>query len=169
MATEFMSHHKSGVIAGESHYFRADGTNTPLWAPVILATKTTGDYLPEVATTSTLSDPTVIGVTVGPIADSANSYCNIAAGEMIEVCTHGICKLKVDGTDPIALGDALCTHAAAGYAQLLAVNAATTYLKATFDTLFKYIGAAFAKALEASSADADIIPVFVYGGMGTVT
>jgi hypothetical protein len=167
--TDYVSHVKAGMIAGESHYFRADAANTPLWAPVILATKTSGDYLPEVATTGTASDPTVIGVAVGPLADSANSYCNTTAGEMVEVCTHGICKLKVDGTDAIALGDALCTHGAAGYAQLLACDAPTTYLKATMNTMMKYIGAAFAKALEASSADGDIIPVFVFGGMGTVT
>ena len=57
-----------------------------------------------------------------PLVDSANGYVADAVGEVVQVCVLGRCKLKVDGTDNIAIGDALVTHAAAGFAQKLAVD-----------------------------------------------
>ena len=168
MATESMSHIKSGPIAGKSMYFRADAANTPLWAPVVVKTAVSGYSLPEVGTTNTAADPKVIGVSCGPLADTTNYYCNTSAGEDVEVCVWGIVKCKVDGTDAIADGDALMAHAT-GLAQLCAIDCPTTYLAATLDTLFGYALGVFAMALEAATADGDTIPVFVYGARGTQT
>jgi hypothetical protein len=169
MATEYMDHIKSGLIAGYAEYFRADAASTPLWAPVVLAAAASGYDLPEVATTNTAHDPMVIGVAVGPLADAANSYCNINAGDMVSVCILGICKVKVDGNaTTIADGDGLSAHAT-GYAQKCDVLIPATYLKATIETAIKHLGSVFAMALEAATADGDIIPCFVRGALGTVT
>ena len=165
-----MDHIKVGPVNGKTMDFRADAASTPLWSPVVLAAAASGYHLPEVATTSTAGDPTVIGVACGPLLDSTNNYCNDAAGQMVEVCVWGIVKCKVDGNaDAIADGDALIAHGAAGYAQLCAIDCPTTYAASTLNTLFKYALATFAMALEAATVDGDIIPVFVYGARGTQT
>ena len=167
--TDTISHVRSGAIAGTSHYFKADDADIPMFTPVIIEAAASGFYIPEVGISSTLADPKVIGVAVGPFFTTTPTV-NDAAGQMIEVCTHGICKCKVDGnSDNIADGDALVHKAAASIAILSACDIPTTYVKATLETAFNMVFGAFAMALEASTGATDFIPVFVYGAMGTRT
>jgi hypothetical protein len=170
MATEQFSWIKSGPISGNCLYYRADAANLTIWGPVVVKPAASGYYISEAGSSTTAADPTVLGVAVGPLRDSTNSYVNTAAGEMISVCVWGICKVKVDGNaDNIADGDALVHHNAAGVAQLAAIDAPNTYAQATLNTLFNHIMGSFAMALEASTADGDVIPAFVYGARGTRT
>ena len=112
-----------------------------LWAPVILTAAGTGELLPRVTNCSGITDK-VYGVVVGPVLASGKAAD--AAGDKVNVCTGGWCKIKVDGNAAaIAIGDYLISHAA-GVAQ----KAAAT-------------GFPFAMAGHASTVDGDIIPAFV--------
>ena len=85
------------------------------------------------------------------------------------MCVWGITKVRVDGNaDNIAVGDALVTHGAKGYAQLAAIDPATTYSASNMGTCFNHALGVFATALQASTADGDIILCFV-SGKGTRT
>lgn len=82
------------------------------------------------------------------------------------MCIWGLAKVRVDGnSDNIAVGDALVTHGAKGYAQLAAIDApaSDTYSTDEMNTCFDHILGVFATALEASDADGDIILCFVRG------
>ena len=86
------------------------------------------------------------------------------------VCVFGRCKCRVDGNaDNIAIGDGLVTHNADGYAQLADVDAGSTPSQTSINAAIQHAGAIFAIALHASTADGDIIPVFVRPGTGTQT
>jgi len=149
--------------------FRADAADTPIWAPVTLAAAASGYYLPEVATTTTANLATIIGVTVGPLEDTDNGYCNSTAGDMINVCTHGPAKCKVNGNSVnIADGDALVSTTTAGRAVKASVSLPTTWNKTTVETQLKILSAVFAMAMEASAADGDVVPVFVHGAQGSI-
>jgi len=112
----------------------------PLWAPVILAAPGTGEDLARVATTTTANSTAVIGVAVGPIKPSGN--CADGAGEKVLVCVWGRAKVKVNGA--VNAGALLGTSTTAGKAGSTSTA-----------------GAILGKALAASGADGDIIPVFV--------
>ena len=95
--------------------------------------------------------------------------CALAAGELIQVCVFGRCKCKVDGITPagIDIGDSLVTHNAAGIAQLAAL-ACGGDTAADVDAVLQKLMAIFARALRASAADLDIIPVFVQPALGVM-
>lgn len=131
-----------------------------LWYPVILASAGTGEDLPRVTQTTSGNDPLVYGVAVGP--KRASGLAADAAGDKVLVCVFGRAKCIVAGkTVNIAIGDALVTEATNGRAVKLDITGTVNA------TLLQKILAAFAKALKASSADGDIIPVFVYPAIGT--
>lgn len=112
-----------------------------LWSPVILAAAGSGEDLPRVDTVNAITGK-VYGVVVGP--KLASGKAADAAGDKVNVCTYGWCKVKVDGVAVnIAIGDYLISHAT-GVAQ----KAAAT-------------GFPFAMAGYASTVDGDIIPAFV--------
>lgn len=112
-----------------------------LWSPVILVAAGSGEDLPRVDTVDAITGK-VYGVVVGPKLSSGKAAD--AAGDKVNVCTGGWCKLKVDGNAAnIAIGDYLISHAT-GVAQ----KAAST-------------GFPFAMAGHASTVDGDIIPAFV--------
>lgn len=113
----------------------------PLWAPVVLASPGTGEDLARVATTTSANSTAVIGVAVGPIKPSGN--CADAAGEKVRVCVWGRAKVKVSGA--VNVGALLATSSTAGKA-----GSATPVT-----------GGVLGKALAASGADGDIIPIFV--------
>lgn len=72
-----------------------------------------------------------------------------AAGEMVDVCMAGICPLKVDGNAAnIAVRDSIVAHDNTGFGQKAAGGAAGNRV-------------CIAIALEASTADGDVIPVQV--------
>lgn len=113
----------------------------PLWSPVILTTAGSGEDLPRVTTVNAITGK-VFGVVVGP--KLASDDAADAAGDKVNVCVFGWCKCKVDGKAvTIAIGDYLISHAT-GVAQ----KAAAT-------------GFPFAMAGYASTADGDVIPIFV--------
>lgn len=130
-----------------------------LWAPVVYAAAGSGEDLPRVNTTTTGSDVKVHGVVVGP--KLASGKAADAAGDKVNIVVFGRCKLKVLGkTVNIAIGDGLVTSTTAGKAVKVDYSAADN-LVATVNAAIKALAAVFAKALKASTADDDIIPVFV--------
>lgn len=159
--TESLTAIVEGPIGTEAIVIDAKaGGAIDLWSPVIVtAAPTTTDPI-TVTSTTAANDPKVVGVVVGP--KLASGKAADASGDKVNVCKLGQCKLKVNGkTVNIAIGDALVTTNAAGIAVKLditgTVNAA----------LLQKMLAAFAKALKASTADGDIIPVEVYLTGGT--
>lgn len=106
----------------------------PLWAPVILASAGSGEDLARVATTNSANSTAVIGVAVS----SAD-----AAGEKVQVCVWGRAKVKVNAA--VNVGALLATSSSVGKA-----GSATPVT-----------GGVLGKALAASGADGDIIPIFV--------
>ena len=130
-----------------------------LWSPVIVAVGPTATDPVTVTTTTTPNDPKVYGVVVGP--KLASGKAADAEGDKVNVVKAGQAKLKVNGnTVNIAIADALVTD----------VNGLGVKLDITGTVnaaLLQKMLAAFAKALLASTADADIIPVEVYQSRGT--
>ena len=183
------THYHSNVTTGPLdddaivETFIAEEANIKLWSPVVLVAAGAGEYLARAGPTANASDPKVIGVVVGPLRDAENLYASLAAGDAIQVCTHGKCKVRVDGTDAIAVGDALVTYAADYYAKLMVADpnfpagGDTTYytaaieaaMEAAVTAMIAQIQAGFAIALYAATVDGDIIPCFVYGARGTET
>ena len=126
-----------------------------------------GEYIARTGPTASANDPKVIGVAVGPLRDAENGYVSDAAGQAIQVLTFGKGKCKVDGTDNIAVGDALVTHDADGVAMLMAADDGASWADVTAQ--IQEVMAGFAIALYASTVDLDIIPVHVHGAQGTMT
>ena len=142
-----------------------------------------GEYIARAGPTTTEHDAKVIGVAVGPLRDAENGYVSDAVGQAIQVLTFGKGKCKVDGTDNIAVGDALVSHDTDGEAMLMAADVdlptgdSTTYWTATIEAaaeadiagIVAAAMAGFAIALYASTVDGDIIPIHVHGARGTLT
>jgi hypothetical protein len=112
-----------------------------LWAPVILVAPGTGEDLARVNTVASANSVLCYGIVVGPIRASGKAAD--AAGDKVNVCVFGPCKVKVNGA--LAVGALIATSATAGKA-----GAATPA-----------IGAVIGKLLAASGADGDIVPCFV--------
>ena len=112
-----------------------------LWSPVILVAKGAGEDLARVQATATANSTAVLGVVVGPIRASGKAAD--AAGDKVNVCVFGPCKVKVAAA--LAVAALIATSATAGKA-----GAATPA-----------IGAVLGKLLDASGADGDIVPCFV--------
>lgn len=112
-----------------------------LWSPVILVTPGAGEDLARVQTTTSANNVLCYGVVVGPIRSSGKAAD--AAGDKVNVCVFGPCKVKVNAA--LAVGAMIATTTTAGKA-----GAATPA-----------IGAVIGKLLVASGADGDIVPCFV--------
>jgi len=112
-----------------------------LWSPVILVAKGAGEDSARVNSTTTANSTAVYGVIVGPVRASGKAAD--AAGDKVNVCVFGPCKVKVAAA--LAVGALIATSATAGQA-----GAATPA-----------IGAVLAKLLDASGAAGDIVPCFV--------
>jgi uncharacterized protein with beta-barrel porin domain len=141
------------VVSGKA------GGALDLWTPVIVTVGPTATDPVTVTGTTTADDPKVYGVVVGP--KLASGKAADAAGDKVNIVKAGQAKLKVNGnTVNIAIGDALVTDTNGLGVKLDitgTVNAA----------LLQKMLAAFAKALLASTADGDVIPVEVYQSRGT--
>ena len=174
MATEFLSHVKVGGLGNETVLIDCISDEfIEMWSPVIYVTKGTGEDLPRVEPNGVVASATVAGVACGPLRENPSATytygrCADAAGQPVQVATFGRVKCKVDGTDGIDISDGLVTHDADGVAQLAAVDVVTAN-NTELQLLFQHIAAVFAKALEASTADLDVIPVFVTQAIGTIT
>ncbi len=149
MATDFLDKIVEGPTGTEAVIVPAVAAGAiNLWAPVILAAAGTGEDLPRVDNVAGITNK-VYGVVVGPVLASGKAAD--AAGDKVNVCVQGWCKVKVDGAAAnIAIGDPLISHASG-----LAQKVATT-------------GYPFALAGHASTVDGDVIPAFV-GFHATVT
>jgi len=112
-----------------------------LWAPVIVVAPGSGEDLARVNTTASANSTAVVGVVVGPI--KASGKAADAAGDKVNVCVFGRCKVKVAAA--LAVGALIATSTTAGKA-----GAATPS-----------VGAVLGKLLAASGADGDIVPCFV--------
>ncbi len=146
MATDFMSKIVEGPIdtAAEVVEMVAAGP-IALWSPVILAAPGTDEDMPRVDTVNAITGK-VHGVVVGPLLPSGMAAD--AAGDKVNVCIKGWCKVRVDGVAAaIAVGDYLISHAAVSGVGVAQKAAAT--------------GFPFAQAGHASTVDLDIIPACV--------
>ena len=112
-----------------------------LWSPVIIVAPGTGEDLARVATVAGANSVLCVGVIVGPI--KASGKAADVAGDKVNLCTFGRCKVKVAAA--LTVGAMFATSATAGKA-----GAATPA-----------IGAVIGKLLAASGADGDIVPCFV--------
>jgi len=112
-----------------------------LWAPVIIVAPGTGEDLARVNTVAGANSVLCIGIVVGPIRASGKAAD--AAGDKVNVCVFGRCKVKVAAA--LSVGAMIATSATVGKA-----GAATPA-----------IGAVIGKLLAASGADGDIVPCFV--------
>jgi len=128
------------------------------WSPAVIVAPGTGETLPRVGTTTTLSDVDVAGVKSGPNE-------TLVAGDICFVVVRGRIKVKVDAVT--TRGQALGTSATAGKAAPIAVvDLPGTYLEATNQAEIKKILVAFAKAETATgAADGDIIACYVNRGI----
>jgi len=172
MATHYLSGHTVGPLEPEVaivETYISEEASIPIWGPVALVAAGSGEYIARAGPTAVTTDAMVIGVAVGPLRDAENGYVSDAAGQAIQVLTFGKGKCKVDGTDAIAVGDALIPHDTDGVACLAAVDVAGTFDQTTLQANLQEMHSTFAKALYASTVDLDIIPVHVYGARGTLT
>jgi hypothetical protein len=112
-----------------------------LWSPVIIVAPGAGEDLARVATVAGANSVLCVGVIVGPIRASGKAAD--AAGDKVNLCVFGRCKVKVAAA--LTVGAMFATSATAGKA-----GAATPA-----------IGAVIGKLLAASGADGDIVPCFV--------
>jgi len=115
-----------------------------LWSPVVLVAPGTGEDLARVNTTTTLNDTAVYGVVVGPVRASGKAAD--VAGDKVNVCINGRCKVKVNLAHPV--GTYVGCSATAGRAEK---NGTTP----------PPVGAVLGKLLAASGAAADIVPMVV--------
>jgi hypothetical protein len=158
--TEFQTEIENGPLFNNAVTITmiADDTGVKLWGPVVLADGAV-QAMPHAASTTTASDKNVIGVCVRMPRDG---NATVADTSVIEVCLHGICKVKVNDAN-VSLNDSLVTHTTAGEA---AVKAAFTisaaYAEAEIEAALNGVRAVFAIALSTVSSGADsIIACFV--------
>ena len=168
--SESYAHIKTGAITSGSiiEEFKATAA-IEMWSPAVLAVAGTNEEMARVTGSSSAGQETVIGIIVGP--KRASGKAADAAGDSVQVCVFGICKLKVLGNSVnIALGDILRTSATAAKAdKLVPYDAPATVNEANLQTEWDLkANKAFAKALKASTADDDIIPVIVSGIGGMI-
>lgn len=168
--TESYSHIQEGPITSGAiiESFVATAA-VELNSPVIVAAAGTNEEFPRCTGSSAAGQETVIGVAVGP--KRASGKAADAAGDKVQVCVFGPCKCKVLGNSVnIALGDLLRTSGTAAKAdKLVPYDAPATVNEANLQAEFDLkANKGFAKALKASTADDDIIPVFVNGAGGMI-
>ncbi len=149
MATDFVSKVVEGPLGSDAVVVpKVAAAAIDLWSPVILAAPGTGEDEARVDNVAGITNK-VYGVVCGPLRASGKAAD--AAGDKVDVCISGRCKLRVDGNAAnIAVNDLLISHAS-GYAQK---QASTGYV--------------FAMAEYASTVDGDVIPALV-GWHATVT
>lgn len=172
MSTHYLAHVTTGLLVpgeGIVETYLAEEASIKLWSPVAVVAAGSGEYIARAGPTATASDAKVIGVVVGPLRDAENLYACDAIGQAIQVCTKGKCKIRVDGTDAIAVGDALVSYEADYSAKLATIDAGAAYVQADIQALYVVQQACFAMALYAATVDGDIIPCNVYGARGTPT
>jgi len=154
----------SDVRGGEVLEFIADEA-IPLWGPVILVAAGSGETFPRVEPTSTANHPDVIGIAVDG-EDNDNSNAVSAAEKKVKVMTSGRCKCTVNGnTTNIAIGDGLVTTTTDGIGVKVDFSSADN-AAGNLNAAIVNSASVFAIALKASSADGDIIPVYVRKGSG---
>jgi hypothetical protein len=129
-----------------------------LWSPVIMvANPAITNGLPRVEPINTANSPGVIGIAVGGSGPIESGTAASAAGKVVQVQIYGLSKVRVNGNLNIAIGDNLITSAVDGVAQKVTAYPAT-YSSAD---LARYV---FAKAMQASTVNLDIIACFLTGG-----
>jgi len=130
-----------------------------LWSPVIVvAEPAITNGLPRVEPINVLNSAGVIGIAVGGTGPIEDGTAASAAGKTVQVQIYGLCKVRVDGNVAnIAIGDNLVTDTTDGVARQVAVYPA---IYSAADVARNV----FAKALQASTVDLDIIVCFLTGG-----
>lgn len=159
MATDKYSKVEEGGIQAEISIPMIASESIPMWAPLkLVANASITNGLPKVALTSTLNDTGIIGVSVGGTGPIESGTAANADGKTVQVQIYGLAKVKVDGNaSNIAIGDNLITHGADGVAQKV------TAYPATYSNT-DVARNVFAKALQASTVDGDVIAIFLTGG-----
>lgn len=130
-----------------------------LWSPLIMVAESAiTNGLPRVEPINTINSPGVVGVAVGGTGPIEDGTAASAAGKVVQVQIFGLCKVTVQGNVAnIAIGDNLITSATDGAAQKVtdypAIYAAANVARYTF-----------AKAMQVSTADQDVIVCILQGG-----
>lgn len=144
-----LKHPEKGILS-----FVANGV-IPMWSPVTLVPPGAGESLPRVSGTNVANNQDIIGIAVGGTGDVAGTG-NAAdgAGGVIDVAiigTGSITKCTVDGSSTnIGIGDLLVTSATSNTAETVVETGTETYT--------------FAKALQTSTVNGDVILVILMGG-----
>lgn len=154
--TESLAAIVEGPIGTEGVIISAKaGGAIALWAScIVTVAPSTTD--PLTVTESSGAAQAVIGIAVGP--KLASGKAADASGDKINLCVFGQCKAKVLGkTVNIAVGDGLVSSGTAGKLDKSDVSGAdAAAIAEAINTVVQ--------ALKASTADDDIIPVFVGRG-----
>jgi hypothetical protein len=135
----------------------ADDTSVALFGPVILADGA-NQALPHAASTTTADDRAVIGVCVR-LNRSGTLTADVSH---IEVCIHGICKVKVNDAT-VNLNDALSTNSTAGEAKVRAAFViSAAYSETEVQNALQGIRSTFGIALSTVTSGADsIVAAFI--------
>lgn len=159
MATDKYDAIDEGGIAAAVYISLIADESVTLWSPVIMVTNTgITNGLPRVEPINTANSPGVIGVAVGGTGPIESGTAASAAGKTVQVQIYGLCKIRVDGNVAnISIGDNLITDTTDGVARKV------TAYPATYDAadVARHV---FAKAMQASTVDLDIIACFLTGG-----
>lgn len=158
MTDKYNAVDEGGVKAAVYISMIADEAVT-LWSPVIVvAEPAITNGLPRVEPINVLNSAGVIGIAVGGTGPIEDGTAASAAGKTVQVQIYGLCKVRVDGNVAnIAIGDNLVTDTTDGVARQVAVYPA---IYSAADVARNV----FAKALQASTVDLDIIVCFLTGG-----
>lgn len=159
--TESLASIVEGAIGEEAIIIPAKaGGAIALWASVIVTVAPDGKD-PITVTESSGAAQAVIGTAVGP--KLASGKAADASGDKVNICVFGQCKAKVLGKSVnIAVGDGLVSSATAGKLDKADVSGANA--AAIAEAINTNV-----QALKASTADDDIIPVFVGRGGNAAT
>ena len=159
MATDKYDKVDEGGVAAPVYISLIADESVDLWSPVIMVTNSgITNGLPRVEPINTINSAGVIGVAVGGTGPIEDGTAADAAGKTVQVQIYGLCKVTVDGNaSNIVIGDNLVTHGADGVVQKVADYTATY----AAGSIARHV---FAKAMQASTVDLDVIVCFLTGG-----
>lgn len=159
MATDKYDKLDEGGVAAAVYISLVADELVSLWSPVIMVTNTAiTNGLPRVEPIGVINSAGVIGIAVGGTGPIEDGTAASAAGKTVQVQIYGLSKVTVDGNaSNIVIGDNLVTHGADGVAQKVADYTATYAAGSIARNVF-------AKAMQPSTVDLDVIVCFLTGG-----
>lgn len=159
MATDKYDKVDEGGVAAEVFISLIADESVDLWSPVIMVTNASiTNGLPRVEPINVINTAGVIGVAVGGTGPIEDGTAASASGKTVQVQIYGLCKVTVQGAvSNLVIGDNLITSATDGAGQKVtdypAIYAAANVARHVF-----------AKAMQPSTVDQDVIVCFLTGG-----